>query len=116
LPRLRAHLAAGGQLLAVRPPSFYVDGETSEILKDFEKEYAGQVHLFDEARNLLERVAQLVPPRLEFCDTIPKTGIAHMHRFIDGDELFLIVNSSMEHLSYLVHISRMSCWTRGQAR
>jgi len=50
--------------------------------------------LIESLTRAVARLAEIVPPRLSFLDTVPSTGIAHMHRTVSGGEVFYIVNAS----------------------
>jgi hypothetical protein len=102
--RLRAFLQNGGRLLLLETPDILVDGRRVDVMTNFSNQFVGQIELFSEPAELMQRIQQLVPPRLALPETAQTLGLAHMHRQIEDGEIFYIVNSSPNSFRSQAHV------------
>jgi hypothetical protein len=94
-----------------RPEEITVDGRASDLLEQWEHRFPDNCRCFPDREALVRAVLERVPPRLKL-DSSPYTGFAHMRRVESDSELFVVVNSSPEHLDSRFEIEPSSTATR----
>lgn len=92
--KLIGHLQQGGKLLFQGSPEILVSGKRSKALVELQARFGDQIEMLTEVDELAQRIRKLAPPRLTVPETISTLGLAHMHREVDGGEVFFIVNSA----------------------